>query len=146
MESDGAAADPIEMDVTTHSFGSIAGNLAEIQRRVIDALFHVRGSAGPSAFVASVFLPEAQCHVLVAIDPEARHRCEVIVVSRSVDGARVIDRRTADEYEQAVQYVRHILLEFDRRRTVSNLVVTTEEGRVRDVRDLADRQAPSSDG
>lgn len=121
------------MHVPTHNYAGIDGNLEEILHRVIDALFHVRDADGPSAFVVSVFLPEAQCHLLCAIDEETPHRCTLTVVSQSVEGGDVVTQRTANEYEQAVQYVRHILLEFDRQKQISNLLVTTDGRRVRGV-------------
>jgi hypothetical protein len=134
------------MHVPTHNFGSVGENIDEIQKRVIDALFHVRDADGPSEFLVSIFLPEAQCHLLVSIDPETDHRCRLQVLSQTVEGARVVDQFTAKEYEQAVRYVRHILLEFDRQRTVSNLVITTDGRRVRDVSSLVDQHETASTG
>lgn len=135
------------MHVPTHNFAGVEGNVEEVQKRVIDALFHVRDSNGPSAFVVSVFLPEAQCHLLVALDAEEPHRCRLTVVSRDVEGARVLRRLEAREYEEAVRYVTHIVREFDRRRPVSNLVVTTDGRRVRDVVSLVHQhEAAAGDG
>ena len=127
------------MHIPTHNFGSVGENIDEIQKRVIDALFHVTDADGPSELLVSIFLPEAQCHLLVSVDPETSHRCRLQVLSQAVDGARVIDQFTAKEYEQAVRYVKHILLEFDRQRTVSNLVITTDGRRVRDALSLVEQ-------
>lgn len=134
------------MHVPTHNFGEVEERIEEIQKRIVDALFHVRDSDGPSALVVSVFLPEAQCHLLVALDAEAPHRCRLTFLSRTVDEVRVVERVTAKEYEQAVQYVKHVVLEFDRRRTVSNLLVTTDGRRVKDVMSLAHQRDATDAG
>lgn len=127
------------MHVRTHNFSSIAGNLDEIQKRVIDALFHVRDTEGASAVLVSVFLPEAQCHVLVELDSEDPARCQLTVAKQTPAEATVIDRVDARDYERAVEYVTHILQGFEDRRAVSNLVVTTDGRRVQDVTSLIHR-------
>lgn len=134
------------MHVPTHNFGEVSSRIEEIQKRVIDALFHVRDADGPSGLVVSVFLPEAQCHALVELDDEDEDRCRLTIVSRTVEAAGVKEHITADDYEAAVQYVKHLLLEFDERRTVSNVVVTTDGRRVKDVRGLAREHESTSPG
>jgi len=127
------------MHVRTHNFSSIDGNVDEIQKRVIDALFHVRDTEGASAVLVSVFLPEAQCHVLVELGSEDSARCQLTVAKQTPAEASVIDRVDARDYERAVEYVTHILRGFEDRRSVSNLVVTTDGRRVQDVTGLVHR-------
>jgi len=133
------------MHVPTHSFGEVDPNIEEIQKRVIDSLFHVRDSDGSSAFVVSIFLPESQCHVLVALNEENPAECALTVVGQTVNESSIKKQCSADEYEQAVSYVKHILLEFDRRRTVSNVVITTDGLRVKDVSGLVHQLGSDKD-
>lgn len=120
------------MHVPTYNFTDIEASIDEIEARVVDALFHVRDTDGEAVLV-SVFLPDAQGHVLVGIDPDVPHRCHLTVVESTPEDASVVERVTAYEFEQAVRYVTHIVVAFDQRRTVSNLVVTTDDDRVGDV-------------
>jgi len=128
------------MHVPTYNFTEVADNIDEIQKRFIDALFHVRDTEGASALLVSVFLPDAQCHVLVELDPDEPHRCHLTVVNHTPEEATVTEEITAEEYEEAVQYVKQIATTFDDRRPVSNVVITTDGRRVRDVTGLLGRE------
>lgn len=124
------------MHVPTHNFSSIGENIDEIRKRVIDALFHVRDTDGASALLVSVFFPEAQCHLLVELDPDDPHRCQLTVAKQTPEEATVIDSVDARDYDRAVEYLLSILEGFDAERSVSNLVVTTDGRRIQDVTGL----------
>lgn len=130
------------MHVRTYNFAEVAANIREIQERIIDALFHVRDSEGVSSLLVSVFLPDGQCHLLVDVDRETGHQCRVTIVKQTPEAAEVTRRLPTKDFDETVHYLEHIVLEFDRRRPVSNLVVTTDGRRVRDVTSRLDRPQP----
>jgi hypothetical protein len=131
------------MHVHTFNFTEFEGGIRELLERTVDALVHVRDTDGASALVVSVFLPDAQCHLLFELDDAAPGYCDLTVVEQNPEDAVVLQELPAKKYDEALGYVRHIVETFLERRSVSNVLVSTDGRRVQDVRSkLGRKRAP----
>lgn len=134
------------MHVHTFNFTEFEGGTRELLERTVDALVHVRDTDGVSALVVSVFLPDAQCHLLLELDDTAPGYCDLTVVEQSPEDAAVLRELPEKEYDETMSYVRHIVETFLERRPVSNVLVSTDGRRVHDVRSKLERKrAPVDD-
>lgn len=130
------------MHVHTFNFSEFGGGVRELLERVIDALFHVRSTDGCAALVVSLFLPDAQCHVLVELDDTDPDYCDVTIVEQSPETVEVLRELSGKEYDETVGYIRHIVEAFLDRTDVSNVLVTTDGRRIQDVTSKLGQKAP----
>jgi hypothetical protein len=120
------------MDETTYTFTDINDALSDIQMRMIDALIRAREEEADGLLV-SVFLPQGQCHLLAERHAAEEHLFSLTIVTDRPEGAEVTTRLTRIELEPTVRYIKHVAKTFESRRSVSNLVVTTDSRRIEDV-------------